>query len=741
MRAPIARSLSAIVALALVLVALPATGQTLRLDPLGAGPTLPSDNAATRTAELLRGEIEQLTARNEADPTAAALRDARVALRRVAFELLARGAEPARSAQETSDVLAMQGFRLADLRRRIDLVFAEFGEGAIRTGDPPRALGVRERDRALRLARRFADNAAAAVGSADLNDLRQVDAAIATAIDPLLDLLAILEGRPGGEAIGSGWPEESELTSSVAPTHDAPAPTSPCDAPTIASLPPRTRDALTARCAAAPEGEPEFGPSDLAAIALVRAGGDLDWLEAEERDRLDADAAGRLLAGAGPGPGPIVAQAALLDAAMRLEALRGVAPVDAKALRRIIRAALLPPTDAPRPVGFERSIRRAIESIDLAIRFRAATPDDAALPRDLRPMRRDFERAYLRAEESALRDLPKLLEATDPLGDPALLGLVRGQRLAFEDLERLAAVRDLLDRIGGIRPQAVAGTTQRVRTIFRWLLEPPRRADGLAAWRAFSGQLDLFAPLPFEDAIRRETPEAIRLAAGRPRELAAMIDLLRAEWADGWSQGVGDGPAARRLHRLWRLLRVMEVLEQSIDGADERGAALLLSRWGAFYLPPVAFAPAVVDLDAQIRLAVTSALGGDESTLGRELDRLERDLPLSLMTGRLLHSLKPWAERRPGGAFGLLAAVGRSPSDSAWGLDLRTRLAAIARWARELEHARRYERRDLDQPLLEHLALLATSILDSLGSESSPVIPLPGLVEELPVPGRAPRRR
>lgn len=711
----------------------------LRLDPAPPGPSLGEESAALRTASLLRVEIADLERSAPPDDAERTVRDARAALRRVAFDLLVRGAD---GGIATADVLAMQGFRIADLRRRIDLVLLGLADGSLRVGDPPRPLGTLDRDRALRLVRRFADGAAGALGNADLSRLEQTDAAIAAAMAPIVDVLAIAERRPGGDALGSGWPTGADLRGGAQSSAAVPAAeggSALCEAAALAALPQATRAAAEAACAAGRVEDPLVAAAIRCAARLEQA----TWLSPAERDRIDGALAAALADEALLRVA--AARAAILSSGLELLGLRSAAPFDERALRAAVTAALLPDPDAPfadRPDRLARQLARIGESLELSLRFRREPPpvDERDLPRDLRGFRRDFERAYLRAEETSFRELPRLVAERDALSDPALLGLVRGQRLALEDLERLAAVRDVLDRIGGIRPQAVIGVAARLRTILRWLLEPTRRAEGLDAWLALEGQLRLFVPLPYEAALREETPLAIRLAAGRPRELVERIDLLRAEWADGWAQGIGDGPAARGLHRLWRLLRVMATLDPTVEGssteaADGRGTALLLSRWGAFYVPPAAFAPALLDLDALTRLAVTSALAGDDATLERELARLERDLPLARLAGRLFTELEPWIARRPGGPLGLAVPLRTAPDEDAWGLDLRLRLAAVARYARELEHARRNDRRELERPILEHLARLSESILDSLGAERSPVVALPELRESLPVPG------
>lgn len=115
--------------------------------------------------------------------------------------------------------------------------------------------------------------------------------------------------------------------------------------------------------------------------------------------------------------------------------------------------------------------------------------------------------------------------------------------------------------------------------------------------------------------------------------------------------------------------------------------------------------------------------------LDRELDRIERDAPLARLTGRLLNELGPWLATRPTGTTGVLAAIRVPAPEGAWGTSLKPTMAAIARFARELDFARRNGDTAREKPLLDYLADLARSALESLGAERSPVPALPQLTE------------
>lgn len=725
--------------------------QTLHLDPLPPAPTLPEPNAAARLAQLLQEELHTIEILEAETPAAKNANQARVALRRMAYELLVRGAR-AEEYPTTGHTLAMEGFRIADARRRVDLNLATYLDGSIRVGSPPRPLGVRERDRVDRLLKSFAEIAPSALAHADLKDLAQVDGALATAIGPLCDALAVLEGRTTGAALGGGWPTPDELAAvggaaspGGASPDEAVVDFDPCASEVQAALPDAVRAAVAAACA----GEARPADEIRTAVRLARAATDAAWLQPEERAQLVTSAAA--IARREGSAVLAAAQADLVENANGLAQRSKVAPYDEKGLAATLRSALFPAADSPfvgSPDRLARQTTRMAESLGLAIRYRddlAAAKAPAAgpakdLPKDLRPMRKDFERAYLRAEETTFRSLGRLVSDPDATTSPELVGLVRGQRDALDDLGRLASTQGLLDRIGGVRPQAVRGVTVRVRTMLRWLLEPARRADGLAAWGSFTTQVEHFVPLPFEEELRRETPEAIELSAGEARKLVETIDIARADWADAWADGDGNGPAAQTVNRLWRLCRVMRSLASEGAGPGNREQVPILSRWGGFHSTRAAFAPALTDVTALTKLAVHAALAGDAATLDRELDRIERDAPLSQLAGRLVTDLGPWLAKRPEGVLGSLTAMREVPSERAWGLRLRLRLAGIARFARELEDARRMGNDKLEQPILDYLRRLAESSLSELGSERSPIMPLPQLFEQGPVDNRKRRR-
>jgi hypothetical protein len=723
--------------------------QTLQLDPAAQAPPLPSPTATERLGAALQEELRGLAARSDDDPFRQTVRDARITLRRVAFDLLVRSDRSLPGDPSIRDAIGLYGLRIADARRRIDVLLESFADGSIAVGAPPRPLGVRERDRARRELVRFIAVAPRAIGNADLSDLTQLDAAVATALGPLADAVATLEGLPTGDAIGTGWPDRAELervgalagqryrgpASSAANDSD-----DPCDEALRADCLPLTQQALAAACAggaAAPEAIRR-------GAALASAAKASSWLSDEERSALDRRAAEAIAAPPSETTLRLLgAMALLLDLERRLAASPD--PPARSVLVGPIRTVLFPDAGAGAGVAFAddpgrlaRVIERMAESIEIAIAARSR--DDERLPRELRPFVRPLQRTAARTEEATFRSWPRMLADANALTSPEFTGLVQAQRNAVADLDRLADAQASVDAISGVRPQAARGVMGRLVTLFRRMGEATRRDEAARTFDALRQQIALFAPLPYEAELRRETPEAVSFAAGEPRRLVEAIDLARANWADAWAAGDGSGPAAQRLHRLYRLTKAMEDL--STGGLPEsRAAAATLSRWGAFHSSRSALAPALTDLTALTKLATQAALAGEDARLDRELDQIARDTPLVQIAARLVNDLGPWLLRRPEGAIGPIAAVRTAPTPDAWGTDLRLRLATLARFARELEELRRQGPSKLEEPLVGFLRDVATSLLDSLGSPRSPVAALPVISDADTGEERGRRRR
>jgi hypothetical protein len=670
----------------------PSGAQTLDLSSPAPLPALAEDNAVTRLARIVQEEIRSLEAESAGlEGREATILAARIAVRRIAFDLLARGgAEPL-----DRSVTAMEGLRLADLRRSLDVALAREFDG----NAPPRPM--RSRDRIERGLARFVEVAPRAMATPGLGETVALDAALATSLRPLVDALAVMSGLENGEVLGTGWP-------ATLPRENLPRAVPAVAVPTgLAGV-----DAAFASS----ETLADSGRDEVLAFAKVAAS--CPWLDPADRTAIDAELAG-LSVGVPEAELRVLRVRTVLantigslgdDGRRRFEKLE---PSVVGAARR---ALVVPAADRER-LGLdrvERAIARMLEPITLA-----ASTDRLAegLPRDLRSAGRPLLDRAASADRHALAGLAEPLDRADALSDPAFVGRLVAQRDAHADLARLADVERLSRSIGGVRPQAAESLRRRLARAVRDLSDPTRRDRVAAALDALSTQVGRYLPLPFEESLRRETPEAIDLSAGQVAKLVSEIDLARANWADAWSLGRSSGPEATRLHDLWRLCRMMATVSTST--APDRDGMGRLSSWGGFHATRSTLGPALIDATARVRLAALAASSDDrEGDLRGLLAALERDLPIWLLASVLKSRLSAWLDRRPEPPLGLLAAVREPPEADAFGLESREDLATIARGVRELEELRR-DGRDADAEALHSaLSAIAERILATLGEET-----------------------
>lgn len=653
-------------------------------------PALADDNAVTRLARTVQEELRSLEAEAAtAEGREAAVLAARITLRKVAFDLLARGGgEPL-----GRSTVAMEGLRLADVRRSLDTALTREFSGA----GPTRPL--RSRDRIVRGLERFTEIAPRAMAAPGLDEPAALDAALATALRPLVDALAVMEGLEGGGILGTGWPAVTARPGRARATVELPTGLPAVDA-----------------AFAAPESMAAAGrPETLAFAAAVARS---PWFTADDRSAIDVE-----LAAMSEGADDTTLR--LVRARGGLAAtVAGFGDEDRRRLERIdpgviltVRRAIVAAAADRERLGADRlarSVARMREPMELA-----ASTDRIAggLPRDLRIAGRPLLDRAGKADRAAITTLGELLDREDALVDPATIGRLVAQRDAHADLDRLANVDRLARSVGGVRPQAAEPLRRRLGKAMRDLAEPARRDRAAAAFDALSNQVARYLPLPFELELRRETPEAIDLAAGGPARLVAAIDLARADWADAWAQGRSSGPEASRLHDLWRLTRAMATVATS-TGTD-RAEAGRLSCWGGFHATRSTLGPALVDAVAQVRIAAVAADEADRANdLGRSLAALERDLPIRLLAGTLRNRLSPWLDDRPAPPLGLLAAVREPPEPGAFGLASRADLATVARGVRELEELRRDGRTAEADILHRALSAIAARVLADLGEDA-----------------------
>lgn len=193
---------------------------TLELGRAPEPPALGSSNAATEMARTVRAELDALMAQGDAaQPTVAA----RIALRRLAFDLLLHGASA------SDQAMAMAGFRLADARVPLDALLSQPIETPALTASVHAELV------------QFA--ALAAQGLHPIPPAAQPEVTLAPTLKPLRMAVALLERRsvPG---VARAWPSLAEAGRSTPQEPPTPGTEMAVDSDTTAAA--RLEKALTA---------------------------------------------------------------------------------------------------------------------------------------------------------------------------------------------------------------------------------------------------------------------------------------------------------------------------------------------------------------------------------------------------------------------------------------------------------------------------------------------------------------
>jgi len=304
-----------------------------------------------------------------------------------------------------------------------------------------------------------------------------------------------------------------------------------------------------------------------------------------------------------------------------------------------------------------------------AVRERIAAFDPQSLRPDARALAADLVRAAARAPGDAE------LDAIDA------------------DLRRLRELPTWVDGAAAAKASLRGRFDATTRAWVKSLHEPTRRAQARASMARFESERGAFVAFPLEAELRRGDPSAVGKAAGRAKDVLAVIDRLRAAWYEGWLDGRGD-PA--RTAAAMRLVRALAAVHSAMPGGMPGGAAdgargadeaVAPAAWGGW--PWIADAPAVPakGLAARAELALAAVLDGDDAAADRQLATLDLELPLATLERTLRARIEPWSRGRSGLAHRLAAAVA-APGPDAWLGSRRADLCAVARLLAEAARAR-----------------------------------------------------
>ncbi len=721
---------SAIVCLLLAAIApfaSTAEAQIINLDPTPQLPDLTGPTAAAELAGDLEAEAGQLiTARDAAGRIGRAAQDAKVTYRLIAVELLRRADREG----EPASLAVVAAVRLASARDDLDGLLTSAGARLESIAPSTAEDDQRKVVRTLELWRQFNERSLELLRRSNFASAAEIDQAVAIALAPLAESLQI-DGhaacwpRLAGPADTAGDLDldqlKAQVTSARVDEGVREALLEIIDYLTRGGSFPELRPAIAAYqravrqsidFAATIDRATFLSPESLAASKIRLAEAVAMFRDVRTRDvglrRLDRLDASR----------SVLESLISLNAAARLGA-------DGDTMKACI-AALQSADDAianePESAAAIERLNLLREIIDRFIAWREIQGE--RLRGDLRAAQRDLQKSYESTEASLLKELTAIASQPSALSEPARATLITGHATALEDLRRLSRLSLWVDSIGGIRPSAMNGFSNQVRKLSQWLLDTNKRPDALRAMDQFESQLNLFLPVPFETELRQSDPVAVVAAGNRHAELIKQIEAARGQWADAWGRGENVAAAANRMLLLYRLTQSLKDLAPLVEVTGATNLAATLNRWGAWQLSQRVMAPSIDTIPARLKLAVESAISKDDGQLNRELNSLDRDLPLAKLSGRLAQKLGPQLPAPSSSAPALAVLLTPMPSDAFLGRK-RESLGRLCRYAMELDFARRTGRLERVEPLHRYVTAQADEMLLELGDRRTAIPTLP----------------
>ena len=685
--------------------------QRLNLDPAPPAPALPERNAASALAVALAQEVEPLTARARSAGDLAWKIEASIAWRRVAHEMLVRGAEPG---QPRND-LVEAGFRLADARGEFD-----------------RAIDrIPSQGRAFDRAREGLDRFVAAPAVLRATPTAELAGALERA---LANANGVLEGA-GLPRVRNPWPVIGGAASSAEST---PWSARLRHAARAESIPPEVAGSLERIAAAAEAAEQwsdldaELGPICeplLEAPSLAASISKAKWMPESRRTELQARLA-RAVASSESADGRDAARLAL-------EHLAAVArAIDAtEALVRPISKSPRGPIDPARPLKAitalasaapdERETTSRIERLDmisplLATMAEVRRRDEADVRRSLRTLRRELSREALKSEEPVLRQVESLAAPDAHPTDPACASLLESQRRRIRAIAALDGIDRALGEIEARMPGSARPLEAKWIATLKSIGDAGRGETILPQAEAFVSQWNQVRELAAEKALRQGDAVVIELAAGRVPELLAALDSRRAAWAAAWSAGDGD----KAIAAIGPMLELFALVEDAAALSRSRANPRLIGRWGGW--DDLGGVPGSTDaMDARVALAVEALARNDDSALREALSVQAREAPIWRLRAQLLRVL---AEPLAGLPDGLSGAIGRAclrPRSAALMSRRADDLFTLARYSREYLFALGDRDRERADRIHEFLRELATDLRRDLEREIATTAPAP----------------
>lgn len=336
------------------------------------------------------------------------------------------------------------------------------------------------------------------------------------------------------------------------------------------------------------------------------------------------------------------------------------------------------------------------------------------LQREFRLVMRKLNEDYLASEKYLLENLAKLTSEPDALIDPAISSLISDQKQYLEDLQRIAQLPQWVSTLSQLVPGSANAIEKQLQKISKLLIEPNSRPSAITTLDKLSEQIRLFNPLPFESQLYSGSSAVIKTTGGRHKQLAAAITQSRRAWAQAWADGVNTEETSKHMMLLYRFTQ----LQGDAAGfllVEEK--PLTLNRWAAWDLPAEIIIQRSADLPTRLKLATAAAIDGDDQTLARQLDRIDREAPFAKLVGRLHLNLSESLAQLPDGALSVLGQTTSLPSDEAWGVSMRIKLAQLCRYTLEHQHAQATGQAPITQSLETYVNQLASVLLYELNEK------------------------
>lgn len=331
------------------------------------------------------------------------------------------------------------------------------------------------------------------------------------------------------------------------------------------------------------------------------------------------------------------------------------------------------------------------------------------------PDREIFEAARRRcgdAELAVIGVAEAIATRRIPIDSPQALAARINMQRRVDELRRLMRLELRLERIRGILPgqaEAVESAVGAMRTAI--VAAQPDHA--IASLVEFDQQAERFLELPGEASLRQAVAAGVSfdlLPEGRAVALLATIDASRSAWAGEWAAGrpASAVQAMPSLARLCRVLRDADALAGAVKDST-------FNRWAAMQVEPATLTQAYAVIAGRIADAVDAALAGRFVEVETLLDRMEQEVPDSLLLAWTAFQCRLSQDHLYAGIPGTLGKLFYGPPPGAFMGQHATELAMLSVRLNEVTAARVGDDSARLRELRSQCAAIAASIMKAGG--------------------------